>query len=134
MSRLFLLRQALTAALTANAVRPVPGYQAQVPSFAAGWLTGELAPHLLALTAADAAVELARRPERRSRAGLTLAAASAAGLGLLIRESAQAEGRVDDALRETLGDDYLDRLRATYTPCRRLPGATRIWSRSVPSW
>lgn len=115
MSRLFLLRQALTAALTANAVRPVPGYQAQLPSFAAGWLTSELAPHLLALTAADAAVELSRRPSRRSRAGLALAAGSAVGLGTLVAQSALAHRHVDQALRETLGDDYLDRLRATYT-------------------
>jgi acetyl esterase/lipase len=114
-SRLFLLRQVLTAALTANAVRPVPGFRAQVPAFAAGWLTSELAPHLLALTAADAAVELARHPSRRSRTGLALAAGSAIGLGALVAESAQAQRHVDHALRETLGDDYLDRLRATYT-------------------
>jgi hypothetical protein len=50
----FLLRQAVTAALTANAVRPVPGFRVAIPSMVAGWLTGELAPHLLALTAAHA--------------------------------------------------------------------------------
>lgn len=115
MSRLFLLRRALTGALTANAVRPVPGYQAQIPSFAAGWLTSELAPHLLALTAADMAAEMARRPERRSRAGLALGAASAAGLAVLVGESLGAQRHVDRALAETLGEDYLDRLRATYT-------------------
>ncbi|MGA9746259.1 MAG: alpha/beta hydrolase, partial [Nocardioides sp.] len=65
MSRTFLLRQALTAALTANAVRPLPGYRAQVPAMAGGWLTSELAPHLLSLTLADAARELVRkRPSR----------------------------------------------------------------------
>ena len=115
MSRLFLLRRALTGALTANAVRPVPGYQAQIPSFAAGWLTSELAPHLLALTAADMAAEMARRPERRSGAGLALGAASAAGLAVLVGESLGAQRHVDRALAETLGEDYLDRLRATYT-------------------
>ena len=115
MSRLFLLRRALTGALTANAVRPVPGYQAQIPSFAAGWLTSELAPHLLALTAADMAAEMARRPERRSRAGPALGAASAAGLAVLVGESLGAKRHVDRALAETLGEDYLDRLRATYT-------------------
>ena len=115
MSRLVLLRRALTGALTANAVRPVPGYQAQIPSFAAGWLTSELAPHLLALTAADMAAEMARRPELRSRAGLALGAASAAGLAVLVGESLGAQRHVDRALAETLGEDYLDRLRATYT-------------------
>jgi acetyl esterase/lipase len=114
-SRLFLLRRALTAALTANAIRPVPGYRAQVPSFAAGWLTSELAPHLLALTAADMAVEMARRPERRSRAGLALGAAGGAGLAVLVGEALGAQRHVDRALAETLGEDYLDRLRTTYT-------------------
>ena len=42
--RTYLLRQVLTAALTANAVRPVPGYRAGIPSMAAGWLTGEHRP------------------------------------------------------------------------------------------
>ncbi|MGA9747016.1 MAG: alpha/beta hydrolase, partial [Nocardioides sp.] len=37
------------------------------------------------------------------------------GLAALVAEAAQARGRVDDALREALGEDYLDRLRATYT-------------------
>ena len=51
----FRRRQAITAALTANAIRPLPGQVVGVPSFFAGWLTGELAPQVLALTAADAA-------------------------------------------------------------------------------
>ena len=53
----FRRRQLITAALTANAVRPLPGFGIGVPSFFAGWLTGELAPQVLALTAADAAVQ-----------------------------------------------------------------------------
>ena len=35
----FLRRQLVTAALTANAIRPVPGFRAGIPSFFAGWLT-----------------------------------------------------------------------------------------------
>jgi acetyl esterase/lipase len=112
-SRTFLLRQALTAALTANALRPVPGYYAQMPAMAVGWPTSELAPHLLALTAADIARELARG--RPSRAGLALAAGSAVGLASMVGQAAAARRHVDAALRETLGDDYLDRLQATYT-------------------
>ncbi|HET6651996.1 MAG TPA: alpha/beta hydrolase [Nocardioides sp.] len=113
MSRTYLLRQLLTAALTANAVRPVPGYWAGVPSMLGGWLTSELAPHLLTLTAADTARELARG--RPSRAGLALAAGSAVGLGALVAEASAARRHVDEALREALGVDYLDRLGATYT-------------------
>ena len=67
----FRRRQAITAALTANAIRPVPGFGVGVPAFFAGWLTGELAPHVLALTAADAAAHGVGRPARprRARAG-----------------------------------------------------------------
>ncbi len=109
----FLLRQLATAALTANAVRPVPGYQAAVPSMAAGWLTSELAPHLLALTLADTVRELVR-PRRDPRA-LALAAGSSLALAAVVAQSARAQGHVDDALVEALGPDYRDRLGATYT-------------------
>jgi acetyl esterase/lipase len=112
-SNTFLLRQVLTAALTANAVRPVPGYWAGVPSMLGGWLTSELAPHLLAVTAADTAREIARG--RPSRAGLTLAAGSAVGLAALVVEATAARRHVDAALDEALGADHVERLRATYT-------------------
>ena len=65
----FLRRQLDHAALTANAIRPVPGFRAGIPSFFAGWLTGELAPHLLALTAADAAAHTLRRAVGRRPTG-----------------------------------------------------------------
>ncbi|MEO5709115.1 MAG: alpha/beta hydrolase [Nocardioidaceae bacterium] len=108
----YLLRQLVTAALTANAVRPVPGYRAAVPSMAAGWLTGELAPHLLALTAADTAYAAARG---RSRAGRVLALASSAALAAIVVQSARSQRHVDVALVEALSEDYLDRLSAGYT-------------------
>ena len=108
----YLLRQLVTAALTANAVRPVPGYRAAVPSMAAGWLTSELAPHLLALTAADTAYAVARG---HSRTGRLLAAGSSAALAGLVAQSALSKGYVDRALVEALGEDYRDRLPASYT-------------------
>ena len=60
----FLLRQAVTAALTANAVRPVPGFRVAVPSMVAGWLTSELAPHLpmYRVRPGDTPTRSARRP------------------------------------------------------------------------
>ena len=109
----FLLRQLATAALTANAVRPVPGYQAAVPSMAAGWLTSELAPHLLALTLADTVRELVR--SRRDPRALALAAGSSLALAAVVAQSARAQRHVDDALVEALGPDYRDRLGATHT-------------------
>ena len=113
MAGTYLPRQLLIAALTVNALRPPRHFAAQIPAFVGGWVTSELAPHLLTLTLADAALELSRR--ERSRVGLAVAAAGGVGLGALIAESAGAQHRVDEALRDSLGEDYLDRLDATYT-------------------
>lgn len=110
-SRGFRRRQLITAALAANAMRPPANYWLGAGAMMPGWLTGELAPHLLALTAADVLRELIGT--RRDRAGLLLAAAGAAGLGLLIRQSLGADRIVEQALRDALGDDY------------RQPGAPR---------
>ena len=38
----FLRRRLVTAALTANAIRPLPGFRFGIPAFVAGWLSGEL--------------------------------------------------------------------------------------------
>lgn len=111
----YLARRLLTAVLTANALRPVPGFRVQLPVFVAGWLAGELAPHLLALTAADTAVSLARG--RAGRGGLLLAAGTAAALAHLLRQSRQAGDVVEDALVEGLGGvDYVGQLDAAPSP------------------
>ena len=70
-------RQLVTAALTANALRPLGGRYASVPAFFAGWLASELAPQLLAATLVDTAAELTvrRRPRRPPRAASGLALA-----------------------------------------------------------
>jgi acetyl esterase/lipase len=114
----FRRRQAITAALTANAIRPLPGFGIGVPSFFAGWLTGELAPHVLALTAADAAAHGLVRTSgrRRDPVALGLAAASAAGLGYLIWQSRAVREHVEDALVEELGLDYVEQLDDAPTP------------------
>src|SRR4051795_332253 len=76
-------------------------------SFALGWPTGELAPQLLALTAADTAVHLVRG--RRSRLGLLLAAGSAAGLAHMVRQSRQVQVLAEQSLVDSLGEEYSDR-------------------------
>ncbi len=106
-------RSVLTAALTANAVRPVPGYYLGVPTMVTGWLTSELAPHLAAVTALDTVRELVVGD--RDRTGLTLAAGSLAGLGLVVAWSAQAKRHVDRALVESLGPGYRERLSTRHT-------------------
>lgn len=110
----FLRRQAITAALTANAIRPLPGFRAGIPAFFAGWLTGELAPHVLAATTADALAH-ATGPRRDAR-GLALAGASALGLGYLIAQSRQVATCAEEALVEGLGADYVEKLDAAPTP------------------
>lgn len=114
----FLTRRVIQLALTANALRPLRGGATVLPMFLAGWLTGELAPHLLALAAADTAAHLARSGERSrsDRIGAGLAALSAAGLGALIVDSQRARGAVERALAEALGPRYLENLRRPPSP------------------
>ncbi|MTD58970.1 alpha/beta hydrolase [Amycolatopsis pithecellobii] len=114
----FFTRRAVQLALTANALRPVPGARAAIPAFFAGWLTGELAPHLLALTAADTAAHLALRGARTrtDRAALALAGASAVGLGALIADAQRARGQVEQALAGALGAHYVEDLRRPPDP------------------
>ncbi|WAL67557.1 alpha/beta hydrolase [Amycolatopsis cynarae] len=114
----FLTRRAIQLALTANALRPLPGNRAAIPAFFAGWLTGELAPHLLAVTAADTAAHLARdgARSRTDRIALGLSAASAAGLTKLIVDAQRARGEVEQALAEALGPRYVEGLRRPPSP------------------
>jgi len=124
------------AALTANALRPLPGFELGVPSFAAGWLTSELAPHLLALTAADATVHATRR-RGRDRLGLLLAGASAAGLSYLIKQARDVQQHAEQSLAEGLGVDYVEQLDSKPTPAdlsvpwRKLVYPFRIRERGV---
>ncbi|MEO9323698.1 alpha/beta hydrolase [Nocardioides sp. C4-1] len=110
----FLRRQVVAAALTANALRPVPGFRAGVPAFLTGWLTTELAPHLLALTAADAAAHTTGG--RRDWRGLALAGASSAGLAYLVKQSRATQQVAESALTDALGVDYGERLDHLPTP------------------
>ncbi len=128
-------RQLVTAALAANAIRPVPGIRVGIPAMFAGWLTSELAPHLLTATAADTLGHLVRG--RRNGRGLALAAANTAALSLLIRQAEAAKGDVDRALCEALGDDYVDSLTKVHTdldlstPWRQLAWPFRMRSDDV---
>nr|WP_218855633.1 alpha/beta hydrolase [Nocardioides daedukensis] len=100
--------------MIANALRPSHGLRVGIPSFAAGWITNELAPHLLTLTAADTLTHLT--PKRRSRLGLALAAANAAGFVHIMRSANQVKDGVEEALVEGIGVDYVERLDAAPSP------------------
>jgi acetyl esterase/lipase len=110
----FLRRQAVTAALVANAIRPAPGYVPQVPAFFASWLTGELAPHALAATVADAAVHAT--PSRRDRRALALAGLNIAGLVYLVSLARRVQHHAEDSLTEGLGVDYGEQLDRRPSP------------------
>ncbi|NYE38340.1 acetyl esterase/lipase [Nocardioides cavernae] len=114
----FLSRQTVIAALTANALRPPRGQRAGVPAFAAGWVFGEMAPQMLALTALDAATHLTRRRRAgvRGTAAIALAGASALGMARMIRQSRQARDGFEDALVEGLGVDYVEQLDEVPSP------------------
>ncbi|GEP37360.1 alpha/beta hydrolase [Nocardioides psychrotolerans] len=110
----FLRRQVVIAALTANAIRPLPGFRVSFSVFFAGWLTGELAPQVLAFTAADAITHATGR--RRDPLGLALAGASAAGLLFLVDQARRVGTEVEDALAEGIGLDYVEQLDHAPTP------------------
>ena len=110
----FRTRALVYAALTANAIRPLPGFRAGVPSFFAGWITGEMAPHWLAVTTADAATHLTAK--RRDPVGLAIAGAAAVGLGYLISQARRDQQTAEAALTEALGADYGEQLDALPTP------------------
>ncbi|MDT4892563.1 MAG: hypothetical protein QOE97_1598 [Pseudonocardiales bacterium] len=118
MRDLFPARQALQLGLTANALRPLPGGPASLPAFFAGWLTAELAPHVLAATVVDAGLHTARHGVRTPADRLALAAAGLSGAGLLslIAAGQRARGEVEDALVEALGADYADGLSRPTEP------------------
>jgi acetyl esterase/lipase len=106
----FLKRQLVNIGLVANATRPVSAAPASVPAFFAGWLSGELAPHLLAVTALDSAYSVARHGLRSERRGLLAASVAAGGYAALIAGGQRARVDIEDALRTTLGADYGTRL------------------------
>lgn len=101
----FLRRRIITAALAANAVRPLPGKGAPL-GFAIGWPTTELAPQLLALTAADTAQAVLRG--KATKTSLLLAGASAAALAYVVKGASGSGALAEAALVESLGADYLD--------------------------
>ncbi|RNL79535.1 alpha/beta hydrolase [Nocardioides marmorisolisilvae] len=104
----YLRRQAITALLTANAVKPPPPGNFGPLGFAFGWPAGELAPQLLTLTALDTAQAILRG--KASKAGLLLAGASAAGLGYLIQQARRSGDLAEAQLAASLGDGYLDQI------------------------
>lgn len=104
----FLGRQIVNTALTAIAARPVRTQRAGVVSFATGWLVSELAPQMIALTAADTAAHLIHpgKGKRRSKVGVALALTNTAVHLRRLQASTQVTAVLDKALDDTLNDDH----------------------------
>lgn len=103
-------RQVALAALAFNAVRPMKRGWSSIPGFALGWPVSELAPHLLGAALVDTAAELTVRPGRSSRLGLAAGAVAAGLLGYTIAGARRTGTQLDDALRSSIGDGYLDEI------------------------
>lgn len=100
----YLRRQLVTSALVANAIRPVPGTALSVPAMFGGWLVSELAPHVIAGTAVDTALEVTRRGKDPRHALLGLA--NTAALGYLLRQGGLSGRQFGAGLKEALGETY----------------------------
>jgi acetyl esterase/lipase len=105
-------RQLALTALAVNAVRPMSRGWSGILGFALGWPVSELAPHLLGAAAVDTAAELTvrRRKSKPSAIGLLAVGASAGLLGWTIAGARRVGTELDAALRESIGDGYLDEL------------------------
>ena len=100
----FRTRRLVTAALTANAVRPLPGERTVIPTFFAGWLGSELAPHIFAVSAVDLGQALVRR--RASPLDVVVAAASLGGLAWMVLGANRSGALIESTLRDGVGPDY----------------------------
>ncbi|MCW2751812.1 MAG: alpha/beta hydrolase, partial [Aeromicrobium sp.] len=123
MSAGYTRRQLTLAALAVNAVRPIARGRAGILGFALGWPVSELAPHLLGAAAIDTAAELTvrRRKSKPSAVGLLAAGATAGLLSWTIAGARRVGTELDAALRESIGDGYLDELGLPGPVDLRLP-------------
>ncbi|MEJ7633519.1 alpha/beta hydrolase [Aeromicrobium sp.] len=123
MSSGYARRQLTLAALALNAVRPTARGWSGIPSFALGWPVSELAPHLLVAAAGDTAAELTmrRRSSKPSTTGLLAAAAAAGLLAWTIAGARRVGAELDEALRQSIGEGYLDDLDLPGPVDLRLP-------------
>ncbi|MDX6276155.1 MAG: hypothetical protein QOJ72_283 [Nocardioidaceae bacterium] len=112
MSRGFRRRQLTLAALALNAVRPMSRGRSAIAGFVLGWPVSELAPHLLALSAVDTAAEMTvrRRKSDPSTIGMVAAGAAAGLLAYSIAGARRVGTELDQALRDSIGDGYLEEI------------------------
>ncbi|MBV9870053.1 MAG: alpha/beta hydrolase [Frankiaceae bacterium] len=137
MGKPFLRISAAGAALTANALRPIPSSNPlAIPSFFASWLASEAAIHNLAITVTGATSYVARKRAkhqaltRSDKVALALNGATAVGLAALIRQGMQVQGVIERALAEGLGDEWAARL----DPAPTKADLTTPWRQVLRPW
>jgi acetyl esterase/lipase len=115
-------------------MRPWPsGTPLAIPSFFAAWLTAELAPQNLLVTAAASQALVVGKRGRLSRDDklvLGLNAASAAGLAAMTAQGLRVKGIVERALADALGSDYLAQL----DPAPSKADLTTPWRQVLAPW
>lgn len=125
----FLRRRLITAALTANAVHPIPGLRTGAAAFLPGWLTGELVPQTLVATMLDTGISVARG--RVSKTGLAVSAGTVAALAYLAHQARGSRVIVDGCLDRDLGPELAAQLDPVLpeelaTPWHRLVNPFRM--------
>ncbi|HJP66093.1 MAG TPA: alpha/beta hydrolase, partial [Actinomycetota bacterium] len=112
MSTSFLALSIVGLVFTVNALRPFPWTFASLPSFFGGWLTSELAPHLLVITAvvSGTLIGFGALDGLRGWIALGLTVLTLAGLVVLILEAQRAKDVTEQALVEALGPNYLQKI------------------------
>jgi acetyl esterase/lipase len=134
MGRRFSRLSGIGAGLTLNGLRPLPGdTPLSIPSFFAGWVTSELAPQNLAITAARATTYWARHRKhltREDKLALGANLASIAGLSLMIAQGMRSKDIVESALTQGLDDDYVAKL----DPAPDKPDLATPWRQVLMPW
>jgi acetyl esterase/lipase len=125
---LFLTLAVIGALLVFNAVRPITFGPFAPLSFFPGWLTSELAPHILVIHVVSVGVLVALGAVKgtRGEVALGLCVFSAAGLLWMILQARQAGRVCDTALRAALGDNYRARVHPRFADRH---DATEPWVR-----
>jgi len=126
----FLTLSIIGAVLVFNAVRPVTLGPLAPLSFFPGWLTSELAPHILVIHVVSVAVLVALGAVEGTAGAVALGLCvfSAAGLLWMIHQARQSPAVCDAALRAGLGDDYRSRVAPEFADRH---DATEPWNRLV---
>lgn len=129
----FLLLNAIGLAVTVNALHSIRGRTwLVVPSFFAGWLTSEAPLHFLGLQVviAGTAVAAGSLDSWPGWLGLVLCMLSCSGLVFLHREGHRAADAMEQAIADTLGEGYQEKLRKVHAVDAPLPRG-RL---AVPVW